>query len=223
MVMGPMWENSVELESWIFWVRLILSNGCCVLTQRQRGESRLLLLRPTVVGDRSSLLFSDTVPTQDGTVTLTPREPRPRASSRGNRGAGPGNRAGSRRGPEAAKEEAAPEAAMAEGRGSSLLYSLRLISLGLRLTASLPGELQSCRAGAGSSTPARPDHPRGAPTSAPPSGCRPCRACAPARPTAAPPRSCPDSERPAPPSSAAMLTLARAGAEAIVRRTFPAW
>lgn len=55
---------------------------------------------------------------------------------------------------------------MAEGRGSSLLYSLRLISLGLRLTASLPGGLQSCRAGAGSSAPARPDHPRGAPTSA---------------------------------------------------------
>ncbi|KAL1776125.1 hypothetical protein HispidOSU_001378 [Sigmodon hispidus] len=36
---------------------------------------------------------------------------------------------------------------MAEGRGSSLLSSLRLISLSLRLTASLPGELQSWRPG----------------------------------------------------------------------------
>lgn len=89
-----------------------------------------------------------------------PRQPWPRTSSRGNRRAGPGNRAGSRRGPEAAKEEAAPGAAMAEGRGSSRLYSLSLISLGLRLTASLPGKLQSSRAGAGSSAPARPDHPR---------------------------------------------------------------
>lgn len=148
-------------------------------------------------GSRSPIL-SLTTRTELPPASKFPREPRPRASSRGNRGAGPGNGAGSRRGPEAAKEEAAPEAAMAEGRGSSLLYSLRLISLGLRLTASLPGGLQSCRAGAGSSAPARPDHPRGAPTSAPPSGSRPCRACAPARPTAAPPRSCPDSERPAP-------------------------
>lgn len=87
---------------------------------------------------------------------------------------------------------------MAEGRGSSLLYSLRLISLGLRLTASLPGQLQSSRTGAGSPAPARPDHPRGAPTSAPPSGSRSSRACALAPPTAAPPRSCPDSESPAP-------------------------
>lgn len=103
---------------------------------------------------------------------------------------------------------------MAEGRGPSLLYSLRLISLGLFLTASLPGELQSSRAGAGSPAPARPDHPRGAPTSAPPSGSRSSRACAQAPPTAAPPLSCPDSERPAP-SSAAMLTPARAGAEPV--------
>lgn len=87
---------------------------------------------------------------------------------------------------------------MAEGRGPSLLYSLRLISLGLHLTASLPGELQSSRTGAGSSAPARPDHPRGAPTSVPPSGSRSSRACALDPPTAAPPRSCPDSERPAP-------------------------
>lgn len=86
---------------------------------------------------------------------------------------------------------------MAEGRGSSRLYSLSLISLGLRLTASLPGKLQSSRAGAGSSAPARPDHPRRAPTSAPPSGSRASRACALAPPTAAPPSSCPDSERPA--------------------------
>lgn len=126
-----------------------------------------------------------------------PRQPRPRTSSRGNRRAGPGNRAGSRRGPKAAKEEAAPGAAMAEGRGSSRLYSLRLISLGLRLTASLPGELQNSRAGAGYPAPARPDHPRRAPTSAPPSGSRASRACALAPPTAAPPSSCPDSERPA--------------------------
>lgn len=158
----------------------------------------LLLLSLAVLGARTGLLFSDTVSTRDRVVTLTPREPRPKASSRGNRGAGPGNRAGSRRGPEAAKEEAAPEAAMAEGRGPSLLYSLRLISLSLHLTASLPGELQSSRTGAGSSAPARPDHPRGAPTSAPPSGSRSSRACALDPPTAAPPRSCPDSERPAP-------------------------
>lgn len=86
---------------------------------------------------------------------------------------------------------------MAEGRGSSRLYSLRLISLGLRLTASLPGELQNSRAGAGYPAPARPDHPRRAPTSAPPSGSWASRACALAPPTAAPPSSCPDSERPA--------------------------
>lgn len=149
-----------------------------------------------------------------------PRQPRPRTSSRGNRRAGPGNRAGSRRGPKAAKEEAAPGAAMAEGRGSSRLYSLRLISLGLRLTASLPGELQNSRAGAGSPAPARPDHPRRAPTSAPPSGSRASRACALAPPRR--PRPAPARTRSAPPSSsAAMLTLAGAGAEG-VRRPFPA-
>lgn len=165
--------------------------------QRPRGAHGLLLLSPAGPAARSSLFFSDTLPTRDGVLTLTPRQPRPRTSSRGNRRAGPGNRAGSRRGPEAAKEEAAPGAAMAEGRGSSRLYSLRLISLGLRLTASLPGELRSSRAGAGSSAPARPDHPSRAPTSAPPSGSRASCACALAPPTAAPPSSCPDSERPA--------------------------
>lgn len=149
MVTGPIWESLYE--SWALWVRPASPMGRCALPQRPRGASGLLLLGPAVPGARPSLLFSDTVPTRDGILTLTPREPRPRASSRGNRGAGPGNRAGSRRGPEAAKEEAAPEAAEAEGRGSSLLYSLRLISLGLRLTASLSGELQSSRAGAGSS------------------------------------------------------------------------
>lgn len=150
-----------------------------------------------------------------------PRQPRPRTSSRGNRRAGPGNRAGSRRGPKAAKEEAAPGAAMAEGRGSSRLYSLRLISLGLRLTASLPGELQNAKELA-------PDTPRPrvqtTPAERQPQHLHP----GPGRPAPARwlrrrrPRPAPARTRSAPPpSSAAMLTPAGAGAEG-VRRPFPA-
>lgn len=90
---------------------------------------------------------------------------------------------------------------MAEGRGSPLLGGLRLISLGLRLTTSLPPprELQGSRAGAGSTAPARLDLPGGARTSAPPSGTPSGPRLRTGSAEAAPPPSCPDSELPRPP------------------------
>lgn len=163
---------------------------------------------------RSSQIFSDTVPTQDGdphpkgatAQGSVPREPRGRARQQGRKQM----RAGGRKGRGGAGGR--------YGGGAGPLASLQPPpNFSRPLFDSLPpsgGELQSSRAGAGSPAPARPDHPRGAPTSAPPSGSRSSRACAQAPPTAAPPLSCPDSERPAP-SSAAMLTPARAGAEAV--------
>lgn len=133
-------------------------------------------------------------------LSLTPRAPRPRTSSRGNRRAGPGNRAGSRRGPEAAKEEAAPGARY--GGGAGLLAALQPApNFSRPAFDSFPPrrtpELQSWRRLPRARPPARPDHPRGAPTSARPSGSRARRACALPPPTAAPPSSCPDSRRPA--------------------------
>lgn len=59
---------------------------------------------------------------------------------------------------------------MAEGRGSPLLRGLRLISPRLRLTTSLPEELEGSHAGAGSPASARSDLPGGARTLALPSG-----------------------------------------------------
>lgn len=88
---------------------------------------------------------------------------------------------------------------MAEGRGSSLLGGLRLISLGLRLTTSLLPELLGSQAGAGSPALAGLYLPGGARTTVPPSGAPSGRACVLAPLMAAPPRSCRDSELPRPP------------------------
>jgi hypothetical protein len=83
---------------------------------------------------------------------------------------------------------------MAEGRGPALLLSLRLISLGLSLTAFFYPELQCSRAGAGCSALAPLNLPDGARTKVPPSGAQASCACALSPLTAAPPRSCPNLE-----------------------------
>lgn len=167
---GAYLGKPVELGSWTLGKESILNGTLHSAPEASRPPSAKSLgagspFQPALFGHSSFPGRDiDPHPKEATAQSFVPREPR---------GAGPGNRAGSRRGPEAAEEEAAPEAAMAEGRGSSLLYSLRLISLGLGLTASLPGELQSSRAGAGS--PPRPrvqTTPAELPTSAPPSGPR---------------------------------------------------
>lgn len=169
-----------DFELWTLGVTHPLWDGEIALPKSPRGRGR--------AGRRPSRARGCFLPAQPGLKTvlacffrvqpqagvghlLSPKGPRSRRYFRGRRCGLPrlqGRKAGE--GGRLQRKRRRPEAAMAEGRGSPLLGSLRLGALGLRLTTSLPQELHGSHAGAGSPAPARLNLQSRARTAAPPSG-----------------------------------------------------